>query len=532
MILYFADRKMNILGQASTELKGKEIINDMLTEDVDSNISKFSCDILYDKSNRLDVRNMTNVGNFILSYNGGKKNEDGILSGNSNFFTIIDSEEGAASQSAHIYAEDAGLDLINDLAPAFSNSTPLTAAEYIRYFVSGKGFTIRNNELTGIDKILSWDSTSTVTARINEICSAFGCEVAYGFDIKGLEVVSKWIDIYKERGTDNGEVLAINRELSDIRVKKSIINLATAIYPTGSNNLTLDNYPGGYDDGDIYISGGYLLSRSALKKWARYPWEEDFTGHIYRTFSCDAETQDDLLRKSIAELKKVREPEINYEVDIADIPFDVAVGDRINIVDDAGEIYVSGRALKIETSVSSDSKVLTLGEYLIKNSGISDKVQQLADEFSKIAKDRQFYIWIAYSDINNPTSVSDVYLESGEHKYVGILPNQASELDDISKLTPEKLTHFKWSKMGGDSPISISINSEDGLIFKNTIRTSLTAVVNVGLTKISNMNDLHEYFGDDATITWYKNDVYYDTGFTLINVTGNAKMDFRCELTV
>ena len=36
MILYFADRRMNILGQASTGLpKGVTITNDLKTEDID-----------------------------------------------------------------------------------------------------------------------------------------------------------------------------------------------------------------------------------------------------------------------------------------------------------------------------------------------------------------------------------------------------------------------------------------------------------------------------------------------------------------
>lgn len=128
----------------------------------------------------------------------------------------------------------------------------------------------------------------------------------------------------------------------------------------------------------------------------------------------------------------------------------------------------------------------------------------------------------SHSDITNWSTTTPVWEEG---KYIWM------------RTTTNGLTYTYTCIQGaqgesGDSAISISINSENGLIFKNTISTSLTAVVNVGLTKISNMNDLREYFGDDATIIWYKNDVYYGTGFTLMNVTGNTKTDFRCELMV
>ena len=46
MIIYFADRKMNILGLASTNLKkGLTITDDLKIEDVETGVASFECKI-------------------------------------------------------------------------------------------------------------------------------------------------------------------------------------------------------------------------------------------------------------------------------------------------------------------------------------------------------------------------------------------------------------------------------------------------------------------------------------------------------
>ena len=81
----------------------------------------------------------------------------------------------------------------------------------------------------------------------------------------------------------------MGRQISAIRVRKSVANLATALYVTGgtpdgeSEPITLDGYS--YDDGDIFITGSYMISRSALIKWSRYvsPDETgDGVGNIFK----------------------------------------------------------------------------------------------------------------------------------------------------------------------------------------------------------------------------------------------------------
>ena len=60
MILYFADRRMNILGQASTELPdGAVITDDLKAEEIDSGVATFECVLPYTDATRLDLERWT-----------------------------------------------------------------------------------------------------------------------------------------------------------------------------------------------------------------------------------------------------------------------------------------------------------------------------------------------------------------------------------------------------------------------------------------------------------------------------------------
>lgn len=388
MILYFADRKMNIIGQASTELpKGLVVCEDLKTEDVETGISSFECKIPFDKDTRGEVERCTAVGNYILrSYDS--ENE---------FYTIIDAEINTKNQEVYIYAEDAGLDLLNEVVGEYEADKAYSIDYYINKFAYDSGFVIGVNEAKNLTRKLSWDGEATATERIASVATQFGdYEVSYSFKIDGLLVIKKYINIYKKRGKDIGVQLRLNKEIDNIVTSKSIANLATALQCEGGtpdnaeNPITLKGYT--YDDGDFYVSGSRLYSRKALKTWSRYLWAKEPNqlsggkGHIVKTYSYDTTSQQTLCAHAITELKTLREIEVNYEVDLSRLPDNVKIGDRVNIIDDDGELYLSTRILQLETSVSDQKHKATLGENLIKGSGISQKVADLAANFAKTSK--------------------------------------------------------------------------------------------------------------------------------------------------
>lgn len=386
MILYFADRHLNILGQASTHLpKGIVVTDDLKTEDVETGVSIFECDLHFNKSTRAKVEAWAELGNYILRSSGDEQE----------LFTIIDAEIDTKKQRAYIYAEDDGLDLLNEIVGEDKADQPYPISHYIEKYAGGSGWEIGINEVEGLTRQLTFDNDETTSARLLRIAEAFNnCELSFSFKIDGLKIVKRYINIYEERGKDTGVQLRLNKEIDSIITTKSIANLATALKATGGTPdnseepITLKGYV--YDDGDFYVEGSILKSRKALEKWSRYLWKGDETqqqgGHIVKQYSDESLSQAVLCENAIAELKSIRDMEINYEADIKELPDNVRIGDRVNIIDDEGELYLSSRVLILETSVADDMRRAVLGEHLIKKDGISSKVEKLAAEFAKSTK--------------------------------------------------------------------------------------------------------------------------------------------------
>ena len=391
MIVYFADRKMNILGQASTNLpKGLMVTDDTKDEDVESGVAVFECEFGFDAATRAKIEACVEVGNYILRKHD-KENE---------FYTIIDSEIDTKKQTAFVYAEDAGLDLLNEVVGAYEADKAYPIEHYVEKFAYDSGFEIGINEAASLTRKLSWDGEDTVTARLASVATQFdGCEISFSYDIERMRITKKKINIFKQRGKDIGTTLHLNKEIDNIVVKKTIVNVATALRCTGGTPedtnpednvdpvpITLRGYE--YDDGDFYVDGDTLKCRSALARWSRYinPNEQNLKegheGHIVRTYSFDTPSQSTLCAHAITELKKLIDAEVNYEADILYLPENTKIGDRVNIVDEAGELFLSTRLLQLKSSVVRQEQKATLGEFLIKKSGISEKVTALADKFS------------------------------------------------------------------------------------------------------------------------------------------------------
>ncbi|GEM_PF-1788819 len=440
MIIYFANRSMEIQGSASTGLPGGfTIVEDTKTEEIETGVAVFECRVKFDSENRLQLEAMCEAGNYLLR-SDGDTNE---------FYTIIEVEVDTKEQTVYLYAEDAGMDLLNEVCPAYEATANHDVAWYIKRYTADSGFEIGINEVPDLVKKLKFASEQTATERLTEIAEGFGgFEISYSFAIHGMEVTHKYINIYQERGKDVADQLRLNQDIDRIITKMSVANLATALSCTGGtpkgkkDPVTLQGYT--YDDGDFYVDGKLLKSRQAVAQWSRYAWEvtdaSDWQGHHIRQYTYDTTSQATLCSKAIKELKKLRQMEVNYEVEINNLPEGIRIGDRINIVDDGGALYLSARILKLETSICDQKQTATLGEYLLKGSGISAKVEELAEKFAAMA-DRTLYTWIAYADDAQGNGIS---LDPEGKPYLGTAVNQTEEAVDISAPSV-----FAWSKVQG-----------------------------------------------------------------------------------
>ena len=338
MIAYFADREMNIVGLASTALpKSMQILDDKRTEELKTGSVSLSFEVIYDGEQGYgSIKDIVEVGNYVMLYDGE----------NSEYYTIIDTELNTEECSVIVYVEGVGLDLLNEIVGAYSASGAMSIADYVAVFAADSGFTIGVNELSNLTRTLSWDGESTVTERLQSLATQFGAELSYTYEFEGLKVKKKCINFWKHRGLSAGITLRVGSGIGNIRMKRSIANLATALRPTG-DGITLAGYS--YDDGEIYVDGDLLKSRSALAKWSRFlsPTEQgDGDGHIVKPYSYQTSSQSELCSRSVAQLKKVSVPEVTYEVHIEDVPQNMHVGDECRIVDERNELYLKARLTK------------------------------------------------------------------------------------------------------------------------------------------------------------------------------------------
>ena len=479
MIIYFADRAMNILGSASTGLpKGLMITNDKKTEEISEGVAIFECNLDYNFVNpdegeeqEVDVKKLAAVGNFIL-----KQSSD---SSEVEVYTIIDSTIDPIQKDASIYAEDAGLDLLNEVVGKYAADKAYNIAYYINKFAYDSGFEIGINEVSNLTRKLSWDGETTATERLLSVATQFdNAEIEFSFKVENMAMTGKYINVYKNRGNDSGVTLTVGKEVSGFRIKSSIADLATAYRCTGGtpegseNPITLNGYK--YDDGDFYVEGSYVKSRKALEKWSRYQIKteknKNDVGHIVKSFTYNTTSKSELCNRAVSSLKKICDEAVTYEVELLYLPDGVKVGDTVSIVDDDDNIYLTARLLKLEMSESNDTKEAELGDYVRQGSGIDEKIIELAERFEKIAKNRNFYTWTAFADDENGTGIS---ANAYGKDYLGIATNRLAKEADLSDPT-----QYTWVKIKGEQGIP-GTAGKDGQMLYATCNTAAGTVAKV-----------------------------------------------------
>lgn len=382
MMIYFCDRDLTILGNASTQLPdGFRITDDLTTEEIDTGVNTFSCVLPYMKNEQRTLEPMVAEGNYILK----QSSPTDSYSLYDSVYQIIDVECDTESQEFSIYAEDAGLDLLNTLCGAVTLTG--TIGQMMDYFLPSD-WTVNLMDVPTTAKTNVWDGENTCTERLLSVANLWGCELYYSFVIEGLQIKKRVVNVTQKRGNQVAiPQLRLNYDLKSIHWKRSIANLVTALDVKGSTVdntvVTLVGYNYSYTDpetGEVYKvdpTTGQMRNETAMAKWAS---AIDPDGLWVGSYQFDTTDQAVLAGQARASLQKQSKVEANYEVDFDKLPQGTRVGDRVNIIDDNGGLYLEARLLRIETCIADDTQTATIGEYLLRDSGISERVQQIATD--------------------------------------------------------------------------------------------------------------------------------------------------------
>lgn len=290
MILYFLDKNLTILGKASNKLPNAKIkfISDVETQEVANGATSFSFTMIFDSSNRKTAQQWAALGNYILIHS----NE------NDRAYTIVNTLLSTADSTIDIYAENVGLELINGTTSAYSATESHNIEWYINKFLSGDsqgtfesfGFKIGKNELgSDIVRKLEWTTESTISARLLSIATEFDVEISYSFTIDQLNITEKKIDIYKKIGKTTTKRLRMGKEISDIRIKKSLINNFATVYdvtggtpesPPRESKTNIIYYANNDDRNNVPLN----YHRSSGQKWT--VTDDSMYSPIARKFVC------------------------------------------------------------------------------------------------------------------------------------------------------------------------------------------------------------------------------------------------------
>lgn len=471
---YFTDRKYNQLGIASTdELASSSVIaiDDIGGQEgdyqsVDGGYRSYSATLHFSPDQSAQVKEMAKVGNFVL-FKG--------RAGESVWTTILSSEHDPLAGTNTFVAEDASIDLINGTVGAYAASSAMTIAQYIELFAGDSGFVIGYNEVPDLTRTLNWDSDdSSILTRILSVATQFGVELSFRFEVRGLSVIGKYIDIRKHIGGNKGIYLRVDTDLNKIVTTSDIADLCTAIAGTGGTPdgsdtpITLKGYQWVDPNGRYVLGGdGVLRDPVALRTWSRLLSNTNTNpvdAHIIRNKTYEANTQATLLQSVLSDLEKFNHPAVNYEVDIAKLPDTVNIGDTVYLVDEDEQLFLSARVLELTYSYSNESGTATLGDYLIQASQVSAEYRALAETLAKQnkGKDGKDGIGIQSSIVTYQAGSSGVSAPTGT--WSDAVPNVAANQylwsrTIITMTDGSTSTTYSVGKMGANGADGIGLKS-------------------------------------------------------------------------
>lgn len=312
-------------------------------------------------------------------------------------FTIVRSEED--EHIVQITALGVVLEASNAIRESYEGNNYLNIVDYIKMFDYEKMFTIYLNQLPEKKLRLNF-SEETFLQRIFNLADLFDAEIKlYPILNEDYSIKHFALDIYKKGDNDQGigsyhpEIrLRYGKDVSTIKRTVDIMELKTAIKPVGNNGLNLIGYQIDVKDENnkqLYYSteqSGYIYAPQSRD---RFPSNrtgnnsDDF--YIEYTKKYDTDSQAELAKWALADLKIDSEPKISYEIET--VFRDLNIGDTIRI-DDTGytpRLMLEARLTKQEICFTNPiNSKLTFSNFVELKSEIDPaliaKMQELAEQ--------------------------------------------------------------------------------------------------------------------------------------------------------
>jgi hypothetical protein len=114
-------------------------------------------------------------------------------------FAILETEYDSESREMRVYAESGGLDLLNTIVGEYTG-TSVSVATCVSSCINGTGWEIGENEISDRKRTVEFTGTDTAVKRLYEIAAAFDAEITFSYDIDGLNITGRYVDIRQRIG--------------------------------------------------------------------------------------------------------------------------------------------------------------------------------------------------------------------------------------------------------------------------------------------------------------------------------------------
>lgn len=310
-------------------------------------------------------------------------------------FTILDYEETQYTKT--VYAEDAGIELLNKACDVWKSSGPHSFEYYFNIVTSGTPWKLGVNQLAGLERTLTYEGRDTGLGRLLSILKGFdNAECTFDVTVKMNAPSEFKINVYKSVGSDRSDVqMVYSHELDDITKKESRAEFVTALCGVGGTIQTDDGQgntqdAGNIDFADLEYNKDGLVTMKGDKFLRAVDANKRFNPgqvtYIEAFYEYDTQSASELLNRTITQLKTYSEPQYTYTADVKVIDSTLEIGDTVTIIDHDYNpaLYLSARVAKLEKSYTDPSQnTIEFCNYKLLN-GQLNKINELQNIVSKL----------------------------------------------------------------------------------------------------------------------------------------------------
>ncbi|MEH7157479.1 phage tail protein [Neobacillus drentensis] len=350
--------------------------DDLMKEDLDTGTSSYEFRIPSNHPKSKEIEE----GGFIV-----RKNLDNELV----MFTVIRIEETHADiGDKYIFAENAGLELLNDIFRPITHMSK-NVNQILDIVLADTRWVRGETEYFGIDNFY-FEDYQTVLAALQYVKERFAAELNFRVKMQNGEIVARYVDLVEKRGNDTKKRFTYNKDISSIRRKIDMSNVVTALIGVGKDFKTFKTI-------SYSTASGKAFNKPLNQDWVGDPDAVQRYGikgkHLFGVFQYDTSNAEDLLKRTWSELQRRKTPLITYELDVsllerlANLDHEaVRIGDTVYVIDEtfSPALYLEARVRQLETCFSDPSKdKCVLGNFKKAKSNITADMRAIQSKLLK-----------------------------------------------------------------------------------------------------------------------------------------------------